>query len=139
MVGGGCSVKEEAPPKLFGDSLELWVLNHKPRNLSAVREGQGSALSVIQKHLNRSQRPAGSEEGRGAETQLRPTSQKSPCSDSGEETAERPWFHGMRSAGNGNKGWALSRVGWSTESLMKRIFKRIQEIRGMRTIARMRL
>ena len=54
MVVGGCSVKEEAPAKLFGDSL--WVLNHKPRNLSAIWEGQGSALSVTQKHLNRSQR-----------------------------------------------------------------------------------
>lgn len=96
-------------------------------------------LSVTQKHLNRTQRPAGSEEGRGAETQQRPTSQKSPCSDSGEETTERPWFHGMRTAGNGNKGLALSRVGWSAESVMKRIFKRIREIRGMRTTARLRL
>ena len=96
-------------------------------------------LSVTQKHLNRTQRPAGSEEGRGAETQQRPTSQKSPCSDSGEETTERPWFHGMRTAGNGNKGLALSRVGWSVESVMKRIFKRIREIRGMRTTARLRL
>lgn len=44
----GCSVKEEAPPppppKLFRDSLELWVLSHKPQNLSAIWEGQGSAL-----------------------------------------------------------------------------------------------
>ena len=52
---------------------------------------------------------------------------------------ERPWFHGMRTAGNGNKGLALSRVGWSAESVMKRIFKRIREIRGMRTTARLRL
>lgn len=96
-------------------------------------------LSVTQKHLNRTQRPAGREERKGAETQQRPTSQKSPCSDSGEETTERPWFHGMRTARNGKKGLALSRVGWSVESLMKRIFKRIREIRGMRTTARLRL
>lgn len=136
---GGCSVKEEAPPQSGSETLwrsEYSVISPK----ISLPFGRGrDQLSVTQKHLNRTQRPAGREEGKGAETQQRPTSQKSPCSDSGEETTERPWFHGMRTARNGKTGLALSRVGWSVESLMKRIFKRIREIRGMRTTAQLRL
>lgn len=57
-------------------------------------------------------------------------------SDSMQKTTKSLWFHGMWTARN--KVSALSRVGWSTESLMKRIFKRIWEISRGETTAALR-
>lgn len=58
------------------------------------------------------------------------------ASDSMEKTTESPWFHGMWTAPN--KVSALSRISWSMESLIKRIFKHIGEIRGKTTVATLR-
>lgn len=85
-----------------------------------MAERRRNRLSMTQKRLNITQRLACSEEGwverSGRDPQVL-------ASDSVEKTTARPRFHGTRTAGS--KGSALSRVGWSTESLMKRIFKRI--------------
>lgn len=83
---------------------------------------------MTQKHLNRTERPAGREEGEGCGDPAETHKSEISCSDLREETTERPWFHGMRTARNG-RGLVLPWAGWSVESLMKRIFKRIREIR----------
>lgn len=80
-------------------------------------------LSMTQKHLNIAQRtPA--VQGWGVEGCRRDLQVKTLfASDSMEKTTERPWFHGMWTARK--KVSALSRAGCSTESLMRRIVKRI--------------
>lgn len=103
--GVGAAQSKRKPPQSGSETLwrsEYSVISPKiSRHLGRGRD----QLSVTQKHLNRTQRPAGREEGKGAETQQRPTSQKSPCSDSGEETTERPCFTECGRPGTGKQAW----------------------------------
>lgn len=91
--------------------------------LSAFWDGgrNRDQFSVTQKHLNTAQRLAYSVEGKDREEQEGPTVKNLLASDSVEKTTQSPWFHSMWAARE--KASALSLVGWSMESLMKRIFK----------------